>query len=712
MNSRQIILSTLLVLALGGVAIAGAPNAAASDGTQASEESDGTNLCQFPNPEWRDAQTIAGVEVQESEHCRPDNPYSVATSVKGTNNVPMDVLMKTPYSRDAVKKCCDRDGDGDPDVIRITLEVNEVNGGTLGDRVAPGVSPTMWVFSPKTRGMADQGSAASGAIRAPSPPIRVEQGDTVYVTLENTHDQPHTIHFHGVDHEFEVNGSGNDGVPQTSEEPIKPGDSRTYKFTPREAGTMFYHCHVVPGVHVQMGLAGMFVVTEDEPDNHVQTFNIGAGKVRHPSAAQIDAGYEAVYDMQYQALDENLSEAAAESEDPRDTARQLNREHDLTDETPDYFLLNGRAFPFTLQESAVIVEPGEKYRLRTVNVGPGSVSLHTHGHKATIEAYDGVEVDEGNEVTRDVYHLSPAQRVDLTLNTTDDGLHSYGEGIWVMHDHREKAVTTDGISPGGGITAIVYESHLDSETGMPQGNTDIGRYFNASYYAGDIPLWAGLGDKYAHESVTSKPDPDTIDRWNYAEESMMRMEMREGGLAVNANDGEYLPEGCDEIRGSTEITVKAGEQFAEPGHMFSYDQRKWNVDTCTKVTVTLENADDVRHQWMLHGLPKNTYPMGMFNIEADGGEQVTATFVTPAEDTTLKLHCSLPEHEDLGMEGFVVVGDSGGETTDDAPAGDGSDGDTGGNQTLIWLGVVGVVGLLVGVGVVMRDEIRDMFSGN
>ena len=65
---------------------------------------------------------------------------------------------------------------------------------------------------------------AHPTLRAPSPVIRVEQGDTLRVTLENTHYLPHTIHFHGVDHPFvDAAGEGNDGVPIASEMPVPPG---------------------------------------------------------------------------------------------------------------------------------------------------------------------------------------------------------------------------------------------------------------------------------------------------------------------------------------------------------------------------------------------------------------------------------------------------------------------------------------------------------
>jgi len=123
------------------------------------------------------------------------------------------------------------------------------------------------------------------------------------------------------------------------------------------------------------------------------------------------------------------------------------------------------------------------------------LSLHTHGHKATITAYDGVDVNPLNQITRDVYALSAAQRVDLDLYTKDDGLHSYGEGVWLMHDHAERAITTNGIAPGGNVSQIVYRKYLNKHALANGQGEDVRAYFSPDYYTGDIPSWT-LADTF------------------------------------------------------------------------------------------------------------------------------------------------------------------------------------------------------------------------
>jgi len=450
------------------------------------------DLCPEDLSGWRQSQVIEGLDINESLTCRSDNPHAVAAFVRGTNNVSTDTLMAAGLTRDAVQKGEDIDGDGDPDVIHLRLEVVELNGGSPDSElpiatfdIAPGVNPGLWVFAPKSFGMATvnfESNVAKDILRAPSPTIRIEQGDRVQITLENTHYLPHTMHFHGVDHPFlDADGEGNDGVPVTSELPVEPGMARTYELQPRQTGTMFYHCHVQVQAHVMMGLQGMFVVEENRPDNWLQTLNVGAGHVRFPSQGSVDR-YAAEYDLHFTDLDTTLNNRVQQSNDAREVERLINRDYNITQSSSDYFLLNGRSFPLTFQESLIVTEPDQLLKLRVLNGGSVGLALHTHGHKPTATHYDGVALAEGAQITRDVFWLASAQRTDLELDTTNDGLHAYGSGVWLLHDHQERGVTNNGLGPGGNLGAIVYRQFLGND-GWPQTTgEDLTGYFQPDYY--------------------------------------------------------------------------------------------------------------------------------------------------------------------------------------------------------------------------------------
>jgi len=454
----------------------------------------------FISPEWRKEQVIDGVTIQASHLCNPDNPADIAAFVKGTNNISMDTLMETQLAADAITMSDDVDGDGDPDKIIIKLEVVELNGHSPDVKtpittfdIAPGIQPTFWVYAPKTRDMSTLSlyePEANSLLRVPSPVIRVEQDDTVWIVLENTHYLPHSIHLHGIDHPFmDHSGSGNDGVGQTSNMDTMPGDSKTYVIKPRQPGTMYYHCHVQPHTHIPMGLQGIFVVEENRPNNWVQTLNVGAGQVRHPSVA-VSEKYEREYDLHYETADKELHEVVARSaNDPRLIAKHMNMEYDITDATDDYFMLNGRSFPYTLRESLIEMEQDKKVKLRVLNGHTEDLALHIHGHKPTITHYDGVDNGPGSYITRDVHGMTPAQRIDLELSGVDDGLHSFGQGIWMFHDHVEKSFTTNGTGEGGDISLVVYKGFLD-EKGIPTAHgMSLAPYFTKAFWQKNYPVW-------------------------------------------------------------------------------------------------------------------------------------------------------------------------------------------------------------------------------
>ena len=446
--------------------------------------------CSNEHPEWRQEQTIDGVRIAESLSCEPDNPYDVAASVKGTNNISMSTLMQSHLSEDALTKTDDLDGDGDPDIIHIKLEVVELNGFSPDGNflintydIAPGIQPALWVYAPKSSGMALKNFnsfVANPFLRAPSPTIRVEQGDKVLITLENTHYQPHTIHLHGVDHPWHNSqGEDNDGA---EEHPVFPGKSHTYEIKPRHAGTMLYHCHVQTAQHLMMGLSGIFIVEENQPNNWVQTFNIGAGKVRHPSVA-VQKSYSQEYDLFYQSVDKRLSDIVQGANDPRLIAKRMSRDYNITESFENYFMLNGRSFPYTLRDGMIAADENENIKLRMANMQRSAAAIHIHGHKATITAYDGVDQPAGLQLTRDVFDLAPAQRIDLQLKTENNGLNSYGPGLWMFHDHVVTGTTSDGMEPGGNMAILAYKQLLD-EQGMPKLHDELlNQLFNKDYYA-------------------------------------------------------------------------------------------------------------------------------------------------------------------------------------------------------------------------------------
>jgi len=141
---------------------------------------------------------------------------------------------------------------------------------------------------------------------------------------------------------------------------------------------------------------------------------------------------------------------------------------------------------------------------------------------------------------------------------------------------------------------------------------------------------------------------------NHGDGHLMDMD---GGMVMGQNT-DTLPGGCEKIAAVKEITVHAGHKYSEkfPGTMFAFDQQEYQFEPCTKLTVHFINEDEIRHQWMMHGLPKYLYPKGMFHLEVSGPGKVSGTLILPPGDKTYLVHCDIAQHMEKGMKGQLKVG--------------------------------------------------------
>ncbi len=135
-----------------------------------------------------------------------------------------------------------------------------------------------------------------------------------------------------------------------------------------------------------------------------------------------------------------------------------------------------------------------------------------------------------------------------------------------------------------------------------------------------------------------------------------------GGMVMGQNK-DILPGGCDSLAATKEITVHAGHKYSEkfPGTMFAFDVQEYQFEPCTKLTINFINDDNVRHQWMMHGLPRYLYPKGMFHMELTGPGKITGTLIFPPGDKTYLVHCDIAQHMEKGMKGQLKIGKGNGD---------------------------------------------------
>jgi FtsP/CotA-like multicopper oxidase with cupredoxin domain len=97
---------------------------------------------------------------------------------------------------------------------------------------------------------------------APAPLMAIDEDDEFFLTLTNVGQvmrpdlfEQHTVHFHG----YPNASAFYDGVPDASIA-INIGGSFTYYYLAPDAGTYFWHCHIPPPAHLEMGMVGQIYV--------------------------------------------------------------------------------------------------------------------------------------------------------------------------------------------------------------------------------------------------------------------------------------------------------------------------------------------------------------------------------------------------------------------------------------------------------------------
>ena len=146
-----------------------------------------------------------------------------------------------------------------------TQTADVFNAGYSGPNYSTTTSGTNLATTPNNAGITEPaGIMDLGVLSAqqPAPLMAIDEDDEFFLTLSNVGMimrpdlfEQHTVHFHG----YPNASSFFDGVPDASIA-INIAGSFTYYYTAPDAGTYFWHCHITPPEHLQMGMVGQLYV--------------------------------------------------------------------------------------------------------------------------------------------------------------------------------------------------------------------------------------------------------------------------------------------------------------------------------------------------------------------------------------------------------------------------------------------------------------------
>jgi CopA family copper-resistance protein len=253
----------------------------------------------------------------------------------------------------------------------------------------------------------------------PGPLIRLKEGQTVRLDVTNTLAEDTSIHWHGILLPFQY-----DGVPGISFPGIKPGQTYSYEFPLKQAGTYWYHSH--SNMQEAMGMFGAIVIDPVGPDpidyDREHIIVLSDWSFMHPMTQlkklKQFGGY---FNKQRQTLAGLLAGRGQPPSgrrmwggmrmDPTDIA-------DVTGSTYSY-LVNGHGHA---ENWTGLFVPGEWVRLRIVNASSmTNFNVRLPGLPMTVVAADGQNVQP---VETDEFQIGIAETYDVVVRPTGGGAYA------------------------------------------------------------------------------------------------------------------------------------------------------------------------------------------------------------------------------------------------------------------------------------------------
>jgi manganese oxidase len=247
---------------------------------------------------------------------------------------------------------------------------------------------------------------------APGPTIQARQGERVRIIVDNHLPEPTSMHWHGFDIPFEM-----DGGPGLSQDAISPGGRYVYEFTLKQEGTLFYHSHMA--MQEMMGMIGAFIM--------------------HPAEA-----YDPPAEKDFAII---LQEYALLPNNP--TPNSMSMEF-------NWLTLNGKSGP---ANTPLIVRLGDRVRLRFINLGMDHHPIHMHGHQFVVTGTEGGRQPRATWGPNNTVLVGVAQSRNVEFVATNPG-------DWMIHCHMPHHMMNQMSSMAGPMTR---RAGMPAGAGMNQG---------------------------------------------------------------------------------------------------------------------------------------------------------------------------------------------------------------------------------------------------
>ncbi|RZK03375.1 MAG: copper resistance system multicopper oxidase [Novosphingobium sp.] len=486
----------------------------------------------------------------------------------------------------------------------------------------------------------------------PAPLIRLREGQTVRLHVENALDEDSSIHWHGLLLPFQM-----DGVPGVSFPGISPHSTFTYEFPVVQSGTYWYHSH--SGLQEQMGHYGPIVIDPAGEDpiqsDREHVIVLSDHSPLHPHAIfrklKLQGGY---FNFQKQTLAGQLAGRDQSGKERRAWGAMRMDPTDVADVTGSTYtyLVNGHG---PRDNWIALFEPGERVRLRIINASAMTTfNLRISGLKLTVVQADGMAV---RPVPVDEIQIAIAETYDVVVEPRDDRAYTL-----VAESVDRSGMARATLAPRAGMTADVPPLRprpLADMKDMGMGAMDHGAHGGAGmvHKMRDFSAAPEVRKSPTVQTISPMPVDRTGEPGQGLEDAGHRVLLYRDLIALDRNPDARAPD----------RTMRIHLTGNMERYMWAFDGRKLNEVKAPipfrkdeRVRITLVNDTMMGHPIHLHGhffelvTGHGDHAPRKHTVQVQPGGTVTFDVTTDAVGDWA-FHCHMLYHMHAGMMQVVTV---------------------------------------------------------
>jgi CopA family copper-resistance protein len=496
----------------------------------------------------------------------------------------------------------------------------------------------------------------------PAPLLRWQEGDEVTLRVTNhLRDQDTSIHWHGL-----LLPNAMDGVPGLTYAGIQPGETFTYRFPVKQAGTYWYHSH--SGLQEQLGHLGPIIIDPQGTDpvaydrEYVVVLSDWTFGDPHRLFAKLKKMGSSL-NFQRRTVGDFFSDETP-LKDREMWGRMRMSPTDISDVTAAAYtyLVNGQS---STDNWTALFEPGQRVRLRVINASAMTVfNVRIPGLPMTVVQSDGLNVQP---VETDEFRIGVAETYDVVVQP------ERAEAFTLMCETSDcSGFVRATLAPRAGMAAAVPPRRPRPLLTMK----DMGMAHDGMEHAAMGHTMPMQPDPHAGHDMSAMGDaPSTPQRHDHpAGFGVANLVMKPSNRLAEAGTGlddaphrvltysalRSLDPRRDERPPEREIEVHLTGNMER--YMWSFDGEKFSdgiapivLHKGERVRMTLVNDTMMAHPIHLHGM--------FFDVV--GGPRKHTILVKPAEKVSVDVtadalgewafHCHLMYHMHAGMFRVVSV---------------------------------------------------------